>query len=114
MNNSKSPQDLHILAVHAHPDDIEIQCAGTLLQLEALGCRISVATMTPGDCGSAEMSQDEIADVRRGEAAAAAVILNRPFIFANPFASTLGKLNKAIAAINKPFHIRGYCVPIGW
>ncbi|MEZ6123531.1 MAG: PIG-L family deacetylase [Planctomycetaceae bacterium] len=69
----------HILAIHAHPDDIEFQCAGTLLRLKERGCRISVATMTPGDCGSAEMTQDEIAAVRRAEAAAAARILQADY-----------------------------------
>lgn len=76
---SPSPQDLHIVAIHAHPDDIEIQCAGTLLQLKALGCRVSVATMTPGDCGSAEHDADEIAAIRRKEAAAAAAILQADY-----------------------------------
>lgn len=71
--------DLHVLAIHAHPDDIEIQCAGTLLKLQQAGCRISVATMTPGDCGSAEHTQDEIAAIRRAEAAAAAQILQAEY-----------------------------------
>jgi len=73
------PSALHILAIHAHPDDIEFQCAGTLTQLKKLGCRISVATMTPGDCGSAEHSAEEIARIRRGEAAAAAEILQAKY-----------------------------------
>lgn len=64
-----------ILAIHAHPDDIELQCAGTLGLLKALGCPITVATMTPGDCGSAELGQADIARVRRGEARAAAKLL---------------------------------------
>jgi LmbE family N-acetylglucosaminyl deacetylase len=68
-----------VLAIHAHPDDIEFQCAGTLLQLKRLGCRISVATMTPGDCGSAEHSAEEIARIRRNEAAAAAAILEADY-----------------------------------
>jgi Uncharacterized proteins, LmbE homologs len=58
----------HILAIHAHPDDIEFQCAGTLLLLKERGCTITVATMTPGDCGSAEMDAETIARVRRDEA----------------------------------------------
>jgi N-acetylglucosamine malate deacetylase 1 len=76
---STDPENLHVVAIHAHPDDIEIQCAGTLLQLKKLGCRISVATMTPGDCGSAELSQDEIAAVRRSEAAAAAAVMGAEY-----------------------------------
>jgi len=65
----------HILAIHAHPDDIEFQCAGTLLLLKERGCTITVATMTPGDCGSAEMDAETIARLRRDEAKRAADIL---------------------------------------
>ncbi|MFO0975264.1 MAG: PIG-L family deacetylase [Planctomycetaceae bacterium] len=70
---------LHILAIHAHPDDIEFQCAGTLMRLKALGCRISVATMTPGDCGSAEHSAEEIAAIRRKEGADGAAIIGADY-----------------------------------
>ena len=70
---------VRILAIHAHPDDIELQCAGTLLRLKQLGCAISVATMTPGDCGSAELSPEEIADVRRMEAQRSADILGADY-----------------------------------
>jgi LmbE family N-acetylglucosaminyl deacetylase len=64
------------LAVLAHPDDAEFLCAGTLLRLvRERGWRVHVATMTPGDCGSAEHTAEEIARVRRGEAAAAAARL---------------------------------------
>jgi LmbE family N-acetylglucosaminyl deacetylase len=72
---SVDPSGLHILALHAHPDDIEFQCAGTLLRLRKLGCRITVATMTPGDCGSAEHAPLDISRIRREEARKAAVIL---------------------------------------
>ena len=75
----QSASDLHCLAIHAHPDDIEIQCAGSLLLLKEAGCRISVATMTPGDCGSAEHTQEEIAAIRRGEAAQAAELLGAEY-----------------------------------
>lgn len=69
------PASTRILAVHAHPDDIEIQCAGTLLKLKQLGCGVSVATMTPGDKGSDELSAEEISNVRRAEAAASAAMM---------------------------------------
>jgi LmbE family N-acetylglucosaminyl deacetylase len=61
-----------VLAIHAHPDDVEIQCAGTLALLASRGCHITIATMTPGDCGSAELDAEAIARVRREEARAAA------------------------------------------
>jgi LmbE family N-acetylglucosaminyl deacetylase len=61
------------LAVLAHPDDAEFLCAGTLLRLaRERGWQVHVATMTPGDCGSAEHTGEEIARIRRGEGAAAA------------------------------------------
>lgn len=76
---STNSGEVHVLAVHAHPDDIEIQCAGTLLRLKSQGCRISVATMTAGDCGSAEHAREEIADIRRNEATNAAELLGAEY-----------------------------------
>ncbi|SFI24492.1 PIG-L deacetylase family protein [Planctomicrobium piriforme] len=64
-----------ILAIHAHPDDIEILCAGTLALLKKRGCEIVMASMSPGDKGSAELGPDEIAAVRRKEGAKAASLL---------------------------------------
>ena len=76
---TQAPENVHILAIHAHPDDVEIQCWGTLMQLRQLGCQVSIATMTPGDGGSAEMGPKEIAAIRRQEAAAAAKTLGAEY-----------------------------------
>src|SRR5262249_41798266 len=65
-----------ILSILAHPDDAEFLCAGTLLRLaQEHGWGAHIATMTPGDCGSAELGPEEIARLRRGEARAAAALL---------------------------------------
>ena len=57
-----------VLAVLAHPDDAEFLCAGTLARLaRERGWAVHIATMTPGDCGSAELPADKIARTRRGE-----------------------------------------------
>lgn len=69
------PTHRRILAIHAHPDDIELQCAGTLATLAKAGHAISIATMTPGDCGSDELDASSIAEVRRREANQAAAII---------------------------------------
>lgn len=71
---------VRVLAIHTHPDDIEFQCAGTLALLKERGCRITMATMTAGDCGSAEMGPAEISRVRRGEALAAARLLDAEYM----------------------------------
>ncbi len=64
-----------VMAIHAHPDDIEFQCAGTLALLKDAGCEIVMITMTPGDGGSAEMGNEEIAAVRRQEQIESAKLL---------------------------------------
>jgi LmbE family N-acetylglucosaminyl deacetylase len=61
-----------ILAIHAHPDDVEILAGGTVAQLAAAGHRVVIATMTPGDCGSHDHSPEAIAAIRRVEAACSA------------------------------------------
>jgi LmbE family N-acetylglucosaminyl deacetylase len=70
-------RELRLLAIHAHPDDVEFQCAGTLalLQRKYPQCHITIATMTPGDKGSAELGPIDIARVRREEARQAAALL---------------------------------------
>jgi LmbE family N-acetylglucosaminyl deacetylase len=70
---------MRILAIHAHPDDVEFQCAGTLALLAARGHAISMITMTPGDCGSRDLPPDQIAAVRRGEARKSADILGAAY-----------------------------------
>ncbi len=62
----------NILVIHAHPDDAEILAGGTLVQLAAAGHNITIVTMTPGDCGTAEYSPEEISRIRRAEAARSA------------------------------------------
>ncbi len=61
------------LSILAHPDDAEFLCAGTLLRLRREhDWAVHVATMTAGDCGTAEHTAEEISRIRRGEGAAAA------------------------------------------
>ena len=61
-----------ILAVHAHPDDIEILCGGTLALLAGLGHVVTIVTATAGEGGSAEYDPSETARIRQAEAAASA------------------------------------------
>lgn len=61
-----------ILCLHAHPDDAEILCGGTLARLAAGGHEVIIATMTSGDCGSDVYSPEETSRIRHDEAARAA------------------------------------------
>jgi len=71
-----------ILAIHAHPDDIEVLGAGTLALLAANGHHITIATMTAGDCGSVEMTAEETGRVRQSEAAASASLIGATYVCA--------------------------------
>lgn len=77
---SRADAAVRVLAIHAHPDDVEFQCAGTLALLCAAGCQVTIATMTPGDCGSAEHDAEAISTVRRGEAQAAADLIGADYL----------------------------------
>src|SRR5580693_3680175 len=43
---------LDILAIAAHPDDVEQTCGGTLIRMAELGYRTGVLDLTAGDMGS--------------------------------------------------------------
>ena len=61
---------LDILAFGAHPDDVELGCAGTLLVEKANGKKVGVIDLTQGELGTRGS-----VELRRKEAAAAAKIL---------------------------------------
>lgn len=57
---------LDVLAIGAHPDDVELACGGTLLKLAALGYRVGVMDMARGEMGTRGS-----AEIRAREAEAA-------------------------------------------
>jgi LmbE family N-acetylglucosaminyl deacetylase len=71
-----------ILAFHAHPDDCETLCAGTLAILSALGHAVTIATATAGECGSVEHTLGETGAIRRIEAASAAALIGAHYLCA--------------------------------
>lgn len=70
---------MNVLAVGAHPDDIEILCGGTLAKCAARGDRVTMVCAANGDCGSAVHPRAEIAAIRRQEAEAAAAIIGADY-----------------------------------
>lgn len=44
--------DLHVLAIAAHRDDVELTCGGTLIKLSALGRRTGILDLTAGEMGT--------------------------------------------------------------
>lgn len=68
-----------VLAIAAHPDDIEFFMAGTLLLLQRAGHEIHYWNLANGCCGSTQWSAEQTAAVRLGEARAAAALLGAAF-----------------------------------
>jgi len=64
-----------VLALFAHPDDVEFRAAGTLALLGAVGWELHYATVTAGDLGALRGTRAQIAATRRREAKAAAKAL---------------------------------------
>lgn len=74
---------LRILGVGAHPDDLEILCAGTLAKYAKRGDHVTFAVATNGEVGSATLPKEEIAAIRRREAEASAKVIGADFIWMN-------------------------------
>ncbi len=72
-------ENKRVLAVGAHPDDVEIMCSGTLFALRRLGYEIHVASMTLGDCGSTDYSAKKISQIRYREAQKACEVLGASY-----------------------------------
>jgi len=68
-----------VLAVGAHPDDIEIVCAGTLAKYASQGVKVSIAVATDGSAGHMVIPPKELAEIRHEEAKNAARIIGADF-----------------------------------
>lgn len=61
-------QKLHILAIAAHPDDIELSCAGTLIKHAQMGQAVGIVDLTQGELGTRgtpEIRLQEAADAAK-------------------------------------------------
>jgi N-acetylglucosamine malate deacetylase 1 len=65
---------MRVLAVGAHPDDLEILCGGTLARYVREGSEVVMCNAALGNRGSFEHTSEEIAEIRLREARRAAEI----------------------------------------
>jgi len=72
---------MNVLAIGAHPDDVEIACSGTLLRYASQGHGIFIALSTSGNQGSATLNREETARTREAEARKSAEILGAQIHF---------------------------------
>jgi LmbE family N-acetylglucosaminyl deacetylase len=85
---------MRVLAVGAHPDDLEILCGGTLVRLVEEGNEVVMCHATKGDRGSFVHTSDEITGIRGAEARRAAEICGAEY-------ATLGFSDGEISAADR-------------
>ena len=92
---------MRVLAVGAHPDDLEILCGGTLARYVQEGHEVVMCHATRGDRGSFVHTSEEIARIRGGEAQQAAEICGAEY-------ATLGFSDAEINAADRRPATRGH------
>jgi LmbE family N-acetylglucosaminyl deacetylase len=68
-----------ILSLHAHPDDAEVFCAGTLSLLRQAGYRVVIGTLTGGGMGGMGEGEETTVAERMREARSAARIIGAEY-----------------------------------
>ena len=71
---------MRVMAIGAHPDDLEILCAGTLARYVTEGHEVVMCHIADGDRGSYEHTREEIRAIRDEEARAAAAIIGAEYM----------------------------------
>ncbi len=68
------PEPLRVLAVSAHPDDIEFSCAGSVARWVDEGAEVTYCIVTDGSTGTSDfdLAGDRLAEIRREESMRAA------------------------------------------
>ena len=66
---------MNILAIGAHPDDLEILCGGTLAKYAKKGHKVFMAHLCNGNMGGKNITPEELAAIRDKEAKASAAII---------------------------------------
>ena len=66
---------MRVLAIGAHPDDVEFYCGGTLARYAAEGHEVVMAHLCNGNKGGTNIAPDELARVREQECRDAAAVI---------------------------------------
>jgi LmbE family N-acetylglucosaminyl deacetylase len=72
---------MRVLAIGAHPDDLEILCGGTLARFVRRGDAVTMLVMSDGSAGHAQIPAAELAALREREARAAAAVIGAELVW---------------------------------
>ena len=73
---------MKVLAIGAHPDDVEILCAGTMAKFAKQGHDVFICHVCDGNKGSNIYSSEELAKMRRNEALESAKLIGAASMYA--------------------------------
>ncbi len=73
-------QSVNVVAVGAHPDDMELLCGGTLAKFAEDGARVWVVTLSIGELGHRDIEPHELREIRYEEARAAADMIGAEYL----------------------------------
>ena len=76
-----TPRRWNVLAIGAHPDDVELLCGGTLARYALAGHRVTIAIVTDGSMGDFHIPPAELSKIRHQEALAAAAVIQAELIW---------------------------------
>jgi N-acetylglucosamine malate deacetylase 1 len=92
---------LDILAIAAHPDDVELACAGTLMVHAAQGMKVGVLDLTRGELGTRGTPETRAAEAADAAAVMGLVVRDNLGIADGFFRNDTEEQMKLIAAIRK-------------
>jgi LmbE family N-acetylglucosaminyl deacetylase len=71
---------LNVLAMAAHPDDIELCCYGTLARYAERGDRVTMCVVCKGNAGTLTRDAEDIVSIRKAEAGDSAALIGAQLI----------------------------------
>ena len=71
---------MKVMAISAHPDDIEINCAGTLARFREKGDDVVMCNLCNGNLGHVAIMPDELRNIRSAESKKSAALLGAEHI----------------------------------
>lgn len=72
---------MNVLAIAAHPDDVDISCSGTLVKYRKQGHSIFIIVTTSGNMGHNGFNRDELSKIRKKEQSNSAEIIGAKIRF---------------------------------
>ena len=70
-----------VLVIGAHPDDPESMCAGSMLNLKAMGAEVVAVYLTSGEAGIVGKTHEQARTIRQAEARKACEVLGVRAVF---------------------------------